>query len=109
MLHALRDWSQETGFALSSLKPGKTTERGDLLETSFQAAGTGPIEAMARLLWRIETASLPLRIEQLQLGARKEGADDLSLQLSLSSLCLPPAQETQAAPARATPAQRESK
>ena len=89
VLHALRDWSQDSRLTLSSVKPGKVVERGELLEMSFQAAGTGSMSAVSRFLWRIETARLPIRIHQLQLGARKEGSDDLSLQLSLSSLCLP--------------------
>ena len=90
VLHALRDWSQASRLTLTSLKPEKVTERDDLLEMSFQAAGTGPMSAIAGFLWRIESARIPIRIERLQLGARREGADDLSLQLSLSSLCLPP-------------------
>jgi hypothetical protein len=89
VLHALRDWSQDSRLTLSSVKPGKVVERGDLLEMSFQAAGTGSMRGVARFLWHVETASLPIRIQQLQLGARTEGADDLSLQLSLSALCLP--------------------
>jgi len=93
VLHALRDWSQESRLTLSSVKPGKVVERGDLFEMSFQAAGTGSMNAVARFLWHIETASLPIRIQQLQLGARREGTDDLSLQLSLSVLCLPAAGE----------------
>lgn len=89
VLHALRDWSQGSGLTLSSLKPGKVVERGEVLELTFQAAGTGSMRAVSKFLWHIETASLPLRIQQLQLGSRREGADDLSLQLSLSALCLP--------------------
>lgn len=89
MLHGLKDWSQESGLALSSVKPGKVVERGGLLEMSFQAAGTGPMGAVARFLWRIETAPLPVRIQQVQLGARNEGVDALSLQVSLSVLCMP--------------------
>lgn len=99
VLHALRDWSQESRLTLTSLKPEKVAERGDLLEMSFQAAGTGPMSAIARFLWRIETARIPIRIERLQLGARREGADDLSLQLNVSSLCLPPARQPSATPA----------
>lgn len=94
VLHALRDWSQESRLTLSSMKPGKVVESGELVELSFQASGTGSMSAVAKFLWHIETASLPLRVQQLQLGARKEGADDLSLQLTLSSLSLAAAGES---------------
>ena len=42
----------------------------------------------ARLLWQVETTGLPLRVHEMQLGARKEGTDDLSLQLKASTLYL---------------------
>ena len=57
-------------------------------EITFQAAGTGPMSAVARFLWRMETAPFPLRVEELQVGARREGTDDLSLQLRVSTLYL---------------------
>jgi hypothetical protein len=56
------------------------------------------MEAVARLLWRMETTELPLRISEVQIGSRRDGADDLSLQLMASTLYLEP---QAAAPARA--------
>ena len=88
--HALQDWSKKSGLALASVKPVKVAERGDLVEISFQVAGAGRMAEAARFLWMMETAALPLRIEHLQIGSRKDGVDDLSLQLKLSSICLPP-------------------
>ena len=92
MLHALRDWASDSRLNLASLKPQQPKERDGLLEISLQASATGRMDAVARFLWRIETASLPVRISQLQLGARKEGQDDLSLQLTVSALCVPDGQ-----------------
>ena len=91
VFHALREWSQESRLTLSSVKPGKATTQGDLVALTFQVAGTGPMRSVAGFLWRVENARLPVRIEQLQLGSRKDGEDDLSLQLRLSAICLPPA------------------
>ena len=88
--HALREWSKKSGLALASVKPVKVATRGDLVEVSFQVAGAGRMAQAARFLWLVETAAMPLRIEQLQIGSRKDGVDDLSLQLKLSSICLPP-------------------
>ena len=90
VLHAVRNWSQEAGFTLSSLRPERATPKGELQEIIFQASGTGPMRGVARFLWRLESSSLPIRITDLQLGTRKEGTDDLSLQLRISALCLPP-------------------
>ena len=44
----------------------------------------------------MESADLPLRIHDVQLGSRTEGRDDLSLQLSFSTLYAPLAERTEA-------------
>jgi hypothetical protein len=52
----------------------------------------------------METTDLPLRVHELQLGARREGADDLSLQVRASTLYLEYSEtgETETASARTT-------
>jgi len=63
------------------------------------------MNAIARFLWRVETAGIPIRLKELQLGSRKEGTDDLTLQLRLSTLyqATPsPAPTSGAAAARST-------
>jgi len=86
VLHAVRNWSEESGLSLTSVQPEKAGEKGSLRELTFRAAGTGGIEAVAGFLWRLENASIPLRLTELQVGSRKEGADDLSLQVRISAL-----------------------
>ncbi len=93
VLHAVRNWSHESGLRLSSVKPERIAREGDLQEITFQAAGTGSMRSVAQFLWRLETASLLLKVKELQLGSRKEGADDLSLQLRISALYLPAERE----------------
>lgn len=104
ILHGVQDWSKETGLKLTSLKPERMTEKKTLQEITFQAVGTGSMNAVSKFLWRIETAKAPLRVKELQLGARKEGTDDLTLSLRLSTLYMPvqrPAPSAADAPARA--------
>jgi len=108
VLHAVRDWSQEAHLSLSSLRPERMTDKGELREVTFRASGTGPMSAVAGFLWRLENASFPIRVTELQLGTRKEGTDDLSLQLRISALCQALDAETPAH-ASAGPARNESK
>ena len=88
VLHAVRNWSQESGLALASLKPERVARDGELQEIMFRVAGPGSMRSVSRFLWQLQTAALPLKVEELQLGSRKEGADDLSLQLRISALYL---------------------
>ena len=106
ILHALRDWSQETGLDLASVKPEHVSRDGELGEIAFQAAGTGTMRAVSGFLWRVETTKLPLRVTKLQLGSRTDGADDLSLQLRMSSL-FTSSEDTEAAPSPSTGASGE--
>ena len=105
VLHAVGDWATEAGLRLSSLKPERVPEKQHLQEINFQATGTGSMNAIARFLWRVETAGMPIRVKELQLGSRKEGTDDLTLQLRLSTLYQatpPPAPTSGAAAASST-------
>lgn len=88
--HAVLDWMQQAGVELVALKPGRQTAKGKFLVSDFHASGTGSMAAVSRLLWAIETSSIPLRITDIQITSRKEGTDDLNLQLGLSTLNLQP-------------------
>jgi Tfp pilus assembly protein PilO len=101
LLRALQDWSRASGLTLSLLKPERPVQKGCLPQIVVHAVGGGTMENIVKFLWLVETAELPLKVEQMQLGSRKEGADDLSLQLQLSALYIPRERKA-AAPAPAT-------
>ncbi|MCX5684563.1 MAG: hypothetical protein NT049_12865 [Planctomycetota bacterium] len=106
ILHAVGDWAKDAGLKLASVKPERMPDKRNLQEISFHAAGTGSMFAVSRFLWRLETSKVPIRVKEMQIGARKEGTDDLSLQLRLSTLYQapePPAPTTPS-PAEAPPA-----
>jgi hypothetical protein len=88
LLHALQDWAADTRLSLSAVKPERMEQTGRTREIRITTSGTGSMRAVARFLWEVETTGLPLRIAELQLGARREGGDELSLQLRASTLYL---------------------
>jgi len=105
ILHAVQDWAREAGLKLASLKPERLLEKKSLHEISFKATGTGSMNAVTKFLWQLETAKVPVRVKDLQLGTRKEGTDDLTLQLRLSTLyqlVQPPAPSDAGTPAATT-------
>ncbi len=104
VLHAMQDWAGDAGLDLWSIKPERLDQGEDLREIVFQAAATGPMSAVSRFLWLVETTSIPLRIKEMQLGSRREGTDLLSLQLRVSTLYLAVSQP--AAKGEQGPAQR---
>lgn len=89
VLHALNQWSQDTGLTLTSVKPSRSTQVKDTLhEMTFTVAGVGDLHATAEFMWRIERAALPLRIRDLQLGSANEGGTEMSIQLNISALTI---------------------
>jgi len=91
VLHALGDWAADAGLDLVSLRPERSTKETLLPEIDFRAAGTGSMAAVSRFLWRLETATIPIKVKALQIGSRKEGQDNLSLQVQISTLYFPDA------------------
>ncbi|HPC93915.1 MAG TPA: hypothetical protein PLU87_03170 [Sedimentisphaerales bacterium] len=86
VLSALGAWADEAGMMLSSIKPDRVASDKGLQEMIFTVAGKGTIEAVSRFLWRIETAALPAKIRDMQLGSGSESENAMSLQLHLSVL-----------------------
>jgi hypothetical protein len=85
-LHALRDWAQESQLTLTALKPERNAIENKFQLISYRATATGSMRSITEMLWRIETAPIPVRINDLEITPRKEGTDDLSVQFGVSTL-----------------------
>ena len=53
---------------------------------AFNASGSCDMAAVSRFLYLLETARMPVKIESIQLGSRKSGQDDLTMQLRFSTI-----------------------
>jgi hypothetical protein len=87
---ALREWMQDAGISIISFKGEKSTVEGSFRVTSFHASGSGPMRSIARLTWALETSQIPVRVNEMTITPRKEGTDDLQIQLSVSTLSMLP-------------------
>jgi hypothetical protein len=85
---ALDEWSADTRLTLSSVKPERVAGDKGLKEMTFVVAGRGQLDAVAKFLYKVETAELPIKVKDLQLGSASESGDSMSLQLRLSALYL---------------------
>lgn len=89
-LNFISDMAKENGLALSLLKPAGAGKRGQPEERIFQVVGRGTMKSISAFLRQLESAPFPvLNIKDLQLASRKEGTDDMTLQLRVGELSLP--------------------
>ena len=92
-LRALYDWAQASGVSLQSLQPDRVERplpQKEFRQVTLRATGTGSLNAVGKLLWRVQTATIPMRVTSLDLNARKEGTDDLTVTLTVSTLVYAP-------------------
>jgi hypothetical protein len=89
--HAVLDWMQSAGVNLTTITPERPAMVGKFQVISFHVTGTGSMPSCARLLWSLETATIPMRVGNVTVKPRREGTDELTVDLSLSTLCMPPA------------------
>jgi type II secretory pathway component PulM len=99
IIRAVGDWAREAGLNLSSVKPERAEavkpERGEkdkqvtFMKITFRANATGNMAAISRFMWRLQTSKVPVRVTDLSITTLRDGVDDLSLDLGISTLYLP--------------------
>jgi hypothetical protein len=94
-LGSILEWAQDSGVTLLSLQPDRVERSGVQKDKTFRqvtirASGTGSMRSVSRFLYRVQAASIPLRVTDLQVNARKDGTDDLLVNLAVSTLVLAP-------------------
>lgn len=87
ILHAVRNAAQESGLEMTLVRPERLTETGRMPQFTFQAVGTGSMARVSRFLWNLQMTEVPVRVTELQISSRREGADDLSVEVRFSTLC----------------------
>jgi len=86
LLNTLRSWAQESNLTLLSLRPDRAASGHGLNELAFQASAEGSMRSIMSFLHRIDSASLPVRVNELQIASRTENSDDLTLQMRISTM-----------------------
>jgi len=98
---ALDEWSRSAGITLDATTPERTSQEGPFqivnFNIDFSVQGRGSMYSMARLLWLLETAPIPMRVNSIKITSTKEGSDALTVkQLSVSALYMPPTENSKA-------------
>jgi hypothetical protein len=86
LLHLLHEWQEQSGVKGASFQRVQTLEEHGFTHLRFQVAATGSLVSVALLIYRVETAPIPLRVDDLHVLPKKEGGDELQVQISVSTL-----------------------
>ena len=86
LLHLLHQWQEESGVGGASFQRVYTVEEHGFTHLRFQISATGSIGAVAMLVYRVETAPIPLRVDDVHLLPKRENGEELQIQLSVSAL-----------------------
>lgn len=90
MLHAIEDWARDAGLTMTGNKPDRAEAEKPFQKITFHVTTTGNLAGINRFMWDVETSMIPTRVEEFNVTARKEGTDDLSLSVAISTLCIVP-------------------
>jgi hypothetical protein len=91
---ALQDWARNSRFTIHALKPDRPIQDKDFQKIRFQVSGEGSTSAVSTFLLAVETTDLPLQVDDLRINARKEGVNDLSIELKVTTIVFSPASTT---------------
>jgi len=86
LLHLVHQWQEESGVGGASFQRVYTVEEHGFTHLRFQISATGSIAAVAMLIYRVETAPIPLRVDDFHLVPKRDNGEELQVQLSISSL-----------------------
>jgi hypothetical protein len=92
---ALQDWARSANINLEALSSDHVaTQHGPFqvinFNLDFNSTGNQSMRQIARVLWSIESADMPIRLNDMKITTAREGTDNLDVKLIVSSLYMPP-------------------
>jgi hypothetical protein len=107
LYESVQDWAREAGVSVSNTDPQRVARNDRTQIVRLRVTGTGTTAAFARLLYKLEKSTLPVRVDEFTLSSRNQGNDDLSVSMWVSTIWVrPPSPDDARRPAapRRTPA-----
>ncbi len=91
----LQNWARTAGINLEAISSDRVPSQKGPFEAvnfnlDFNTAGPESMRQIARFLWSIESASIPIRLNSIRIQSQKEGTDQLNVKLVVSALYMPP-------------------
>ncbi|MDB5326315.1 MAG: hypothetical protein JWM57_1884 [Phycisphaerales bacterium] len=86
LLGRVRECAQRASLSLTSQKAEKTEKEKGYDRILLKASGQGTMQEIGRFLYELQTANIPVRVNDLEVSSRKDGVDDLALTITLATL-----------------------
>ena len=86
LLHNVREWGQDAGLEMSSVKPERAEKEKGFDRLTYRVTAAGGMRQLSQFLYEIESSNVPVRVTDVTINSRKDGTDDLSLVLGLSTI-----------------------
>lgn len=86
LLTRVGDAVRNTGLQVQSLKPERSELEQGYMRTTVRVSAVGRLEQAGRFLHALQYVDYPVRVSDLQITARKEGNDDLLMQVAVSTI-----------------------
>jgi len=104
---AVTDWAIQSGVNVSNQtnEPPQAVagdQKSGFVQAGIKVTSAGTTSGIAKLIYQIEVAKIPTRVHQITISSKKEGADDLQLDMNLTTLCVMPV-STKPNPVQVTP------
>lgn len=81
-------WAGESHLTVNSLKPRWTHLKREAETLEIELEGLGSMESVVRFVYELESAPLPLRVEDMQIASQDKEGGSLKLSLRFSGLVL---------------------
>jgi Tfp pilus assembly protein PilO len=87
-LKAFDNWSQESAVSLTSITPQWNNDATNYMTVDWRVEATGDLDTLTRFLYDIENSPMALKLESVNLSARDDTGQQLTLGLQISGLAL---------------------
>jgi Tfp pilus assembly protein PilO len=88
LLEAFQRWSRDSNISISSIQPQWKRGDDEYMTLECHANAAGPISAISKFLYNVESDPMALRLESLEIQSRDETGQTLAVNLQVSGLVL---------------------
>ena len=86
----IRECAEAAGVMLSPINAERTPQSQEGFRVvSLKVSVNGRTSTISRMLWHLETTTIPLRISDIEISSRPENTDELKMDLTVSTLASP--------------------